>query len=166
MDASPNRAQENGSNKPVDTASLQGNLRFNVFDLIKVGLSSTIAIAILIGIGHVVKHVAGPSAILSILIAAFIAYFVGKLEIPLQRPCAMCACGQSECHRFSLEPQTIPTDSKHFNQTVPGCSVHAFCYRFLNRITRSVKQKKLSFLCTFIKCSMKKNVSLHFFRCD
>lgn len=90
MDASSNPAQENGSNKPADAVSQQQKFRFNVFDLVKVGLSSTIAISILIGVGHVVKHVAGPSAILSILIAAFIAYFVGKLEIPLQKPRALC----------------------------------------------------------------------------
>lgn len=72
MDLS-NRVAENGS-----TVSVQQKPFLNVFDLVKVGLSSTLAIVVFIGIGYVVKHVAGPSAILSILIAAFIAYLVGK----------------------------------------------------------------------------------------
>lgn len=52
----------------------------NLFDLANVGLSSTLAIAIFIGIGYVVRHVAGPSAIVSVLIAACIAYLVGKFS--------------------------------------------------------------------------------------
>lgn len=52
----------------------------NLFDLANVGLSSTLAIAIFIGIGYVVRHVAGPSSIVSVLIAACIAYLVGKFS--------------------------------------------------------------------------------------
>lgn len=69
------RVAENGS---MGTASVQPKRRSNVFDLVKVGLSSTFAISIFIGIGFVVKHVAGPSTILSVLLAAIIAYLVGK----------------------------------------------------------------------------------------
>lgn len=54
----------------------------NLFDLANVGLSSTLAVAVFIGIGYVVRHVAGPSAIVSVLVAAFIAYLVGKFKIP------------------------------------------------------------------------------------
>lgn len=50
----------------------------NLFDLANVGLSSTLAIAVFIGIGYVVRHVAGPSAIVSVLVATIIAYLVGK----------------------------------------------------------------------------------------
>ena len=50
----------------------------NLFDLANVGLSSTLAIAVFIGIGYVVRHVAGPSALISVLVAAIIAYLVGK----------------------------------------------------------------------------------------
>lgn len=77
MDLS-NGVAENGSTPTTETVSVQQKPCLNVFDLVKVGLSSTIAIVVFIGIGYVVKYVAGPSAILSILIAAFIAYLVGK----------------------------------------------------------------------------------------
>lgn len=66
------------SNDVAENGSVQQKPCLNVFDLVKVGLSSTIAIVVFIGIGYVVKYVAGPSAILSILIAAFIAYLIGK----------------------------------------------------------------------------------------
>lgn len=79
MDLS-NRVSENGSSPRTETASVQQPRHLNMFDLVKVGLSSTFAIIVFIGIGYVVKHVAGPSTILSILLAAFIAYLVGKIE--------------------------------------------------------------------------------------
>lgn len=76
MDTSTNGVSGNGPTK-----SVHGKPRVNVFDLVKVGMSTVLALAVFIGIGHVVKHVAGPSAILSILIATLIAYFVGKIKI-------------------------------------------------------------------------------------
>lgn len=75
-----NRVSENGSTPVSESVLTYRTSWHNVFDLVKVGLSSTFAIIIFIGIGHVVKHVAGPSAILCILIAAFIAYLVGKIR--------------------------------------------------------------------------------------
>lgn len=75
---SMNGEPENRSQSTVESVVFEQHL--NAFDLMKLGLSSTFAIIIFIGIGYVVKHVAGPSAILSVLIAAFIAYLVGKIE--------------------------------------------------------------------------------------
>lgn len=156
MDASLNQAQANGTNKPADALSLQHKLHFNIFDLVKVGLSSTIAITVLIGIGHVVKHVAGPSAILSILIAAFIAYFVGKLEIPMQRPCDVFVCIRNECHVYSLEPPKLfrkISKISYFNRNPRG-SVRP-SYEIVSNKNRSSKSK-LSFrlFCShfFINC--------------
>lgn len=88
MDLSSNRVPENGS-QPIESVSVvtpaaasQTQKRgLNAFDLVKVGLSSTFAIAIFFVVGYVVKHVAGPSTILSILLAAFIAYLVGKIDL-------------------------------------------------------------------------------------
>lgn len=73
------QCSENGEN--VHRAAVPPEQFYlNAFDLVKVGLSSTFAIAVFIGIGYVVRHVAGPSTIVSILLAAFIAYLVGKIE--------------------------------------------------------------------------------------
>lgn len=81
MDLSSKRVPENGS-QPIESVSVvQSHVRIlNAYDLVKVGLSSTFAIAVFFGIGYVVKHVAGPSAILSVVLAAFLAYLVGKIE--------------------------------------------------------------------------------------
>lgn len=81
MDLSSKRAPENGTS-PIESVSvMQSHVRIlNAYDLVKVGLSSTFALAVFFGIGYVVKHVAGPSAILSVMLAAFIAYLVGKIE--------------------------------------------------------------------------------------
>lgn len=79
MDLSTNRASEYGSTSTT-THPIPPKSKLNAFDLVKVGLSSTFAISVFIGIGYVVKHVAGPSAILSIFFAAFIAYLAGNFE--------------------------------------------------------------------------------------
>lgn len=65
---------------PTKAAAASSKQHMNLFDLANVGLSSTLAIAIFIGIGYVVRHVAGPSAIVSVLIAAILAYLVGKFS--------------------------------------------------------------------------------------
>lgn len=84
MDSTLNQIPKNGL-KPIETvnemAGMPKLIRYlYAFDLVNVGLSSTFAIGICFGIGYVVRHVAGPSAILSIMLAAFIAYFVGKID--------------------------------------------------------------------------------------
>lgn len=79
MDLSTNRASEYGSTRTT-TDPIPPKSKLNAFDLVKVGLSSTFAISVFIGIGYVVKHVAGPSAILSVFFAAFIAYLAGNFE--------------------------------------------------------------------------------------
>ncbi|XP_055301854.1 uncharacterized protein LOC129568229 [Sitodiplosis mosellana] len=84
MDLS-NRVPENGSTPKTASVLVHHKPRLNLFDLVKTGLSSTLAIIVFIGIGHVVKCVAGPSAILSILIAALIAYLVGTFYTELNR---------------------------------------------------------------------------------
>lgn len=66
----------------ITTKTVSSKQHMNLFDLANVGLSSTLAIAIFIGIGYVVRHVAGPSAIVSVVIAAVIAYLVGKFRKP------------------------------------------------------------------------------------
>lgn len=75
-----NQMPANGSTPAMESVSVQQKSCLNVFDLVKVGLSSTFALIVFFGIGYVVKHVAGPSSIISVLIAAFIAYLVGKIE--------------------------------------------------------------------------------------
>lgn len=84
MNLSSNRVPENGSAEPTNAMPMQRKQYLNVFELMKIGMSSTLSVAIFIGIGYVVRHVAGPSAILSILIAAFIAYLVGKIEFQIE----------------------------------------------------------------------------------
>lgn len=64
----------------TSTKAAASKHHMNLFDLANVGLSSTLAIAIFIGSGYAVRHVAGPSAIVSILIAAILAYLVGKFS--------------------------------------------------------------------------------------
>lgn len=80
-----NRIPENGSIESVATIQVpqvsfdkhQKCKTQNAFDLGCVGLSSTFAIVIFIVIGHVIRNVAGPSTILSVLLAALIAFLVG-----------------------------------------------------------------------------------------
>lgn len=50
----------------------------NTFDLAKIGVSSTLAVAVFILVGYVVRQIAGPSTILSVLIAALIAFLAGE----------------------------------------------------------------------------------------
>lgn len=50
----------------------------NIFDLSSVGLSATLAIGIFLMVGYVIRHVAGPAAILSIIIATFCSYLAGN----------------------------------------------------------------------------------------
>lgn len=81
MDLSSKRVPENGTSTIESVSVMQSHVRIlNAYDLVKVGLSSTFALAVFFGIGYVVKHVAGPSAILSVMLAAFIAFLVGKIE--------------------------------------------------------------------------------------
>lgn len=77
MDLSTNRAPDPLS---ATAMTMLQKPHLNTFDLVKVGLSSTFAISVFIGVGYVVKHVAGPSVILSAVFAAFIAYSAGKFE--------------------------------------------------------------------------------------
>lgn len=51
-----------------------------VFDLSSIGLSATLAVTIFIIIGYVAKYVAGPAIIFSVVIAAVLAFFAGKIE--------------------------------------------------------------------------------------
>lgn len=88
MNISPIQTNENGLSQVVlstPTKSKQTNgvksSWSNVFHLIKVSLSSTLGIGVFIIAGYVVKYVAGPSTILSVLIAAFIAFLAGVNQI-------------------------------------------------------------------------------------
>lgn len=49
----------------------------NTFDLTNVGLSATLAIGIFLMVGYVIRHVAGPATILSIIIAAACSFLAG-----------------------------------------------------------------------------------------
>lgn len=81
MDLSSNRVPENGSTQISEPNTAVEQRRLHAIDLVIVGSSSTIAIAVFIGIGYVVRHVAGPSAILCVLLAAALAYLIGKINI-------------------------------------------------------------------------------------
>lgn len=48
-----------------------------VFDLTKVGLGGTLSVGIFLIVGYVAKSIAGPSVILSVIIAAVIAFLAG-----------------------------------------------------------------------------------------
>lgn len=109
MNSSLNQVHvENGS---TNAMSMQRKQFVNVFDLMKVGLSSTLAVAIFIGIGYVVRHVAGPSAIISILIAAFIAYLVGKIEFHAKFK-RYCVHSLSFFISLSLPPSLFPSNKE------------------------------------------------------
>lgn len=47
------------------------------FDLTKVGLGGTLCVGVFLIIGHVAKTIAGPAVILSVIIAAIIAFLAG-----------------------------------------------------------------------------------------
>lgn len=49
----------------------------NTFDLTKVGLGGTLSVGIFLIVGYIAKSVAGPSVILSVIIAAIIAFLAG-----------------------------------------------------------------------------------------
>lgn len=82
------QTNEIGSNETVVSSPVErmtsapnieqcNSFNLNAFDLWRVGLSSTLAITIFVIIGHVVRYVAGPSAILSVILAAFLAILIG-----------------------------------------------------------------------------------------
>lgn len=75
-------SMENGSKQQQQRVKLQSNQSqatyLSIFDLIKIGLSSTLAIAVFINVGYVVRQTAGPSTILSVVIAALIAFLAGE----------------------------------------------------------------------------------------
>lgn len=54
----------------------------NVFDLTRVGLGGTLSVGIFLVIGYVAKSIAGPSVILSVIIAAIIAFLAGLYAMP------------------------------------------------------------------------------------
>lgn len=74
---------EAAMSSPVEIMTTASNIeqqklsKLNAFDLIRVALGSTLAITIFVIIGHVVRHIAGPSAILSVILAAFLGIIVG-----------------------------------------------------------------------------------------
>lgn len=54
-----------------------GSSLLNAFDLTKVGLGGTLSVGIFLVVGYVAKSIAGPSVILSVIIAAIIAFLAG-----------------------------------------------------------------------------------------
>lgn len=66
---------------PRPPATAQSRPRISMlttFDLSGVGLSSTLAIGIFLMVGYMIRHVAGPAVILSIIIATFCSYLAGN----------------------------------------------------------------------------------------
>lgn len=60
--------------RPPNTSSIS---MLNIFDLTNVGLSATLAIGVFLVVGHVIRHMTGAAAILSIIIAAACSFLAG-----------------------------------------------------------------------------------------
>lgn len=76
-----NMNQTNANNKH--------SVGLNTFDLTGYGLSATLAIGIFLIVGYVAKFVAGPSVILSIIIAAICSFLAGNQHFNI-RVCGRC----------------------------------------------------------------------------
>lgn len=58
----------------------------SIFDLTNIGLSATLAIGVFLIVGYVIRHIAGPAAILSIIIAAVCSYLAGNCQLRRKMP--------------------------------------------------------------------------------
>lgn len=66
------------ANTDAGTANSSFNSMLSIFDLTNVGLSTTLAIGIFLVVGHVIRHITGAAATLSIIIAAACSFLAGN----------------------------------------------------------------------------------------
>lgn len=107
-----------------------------VYDLTGVGLSATLAIAVFLMVGYVAKSVAGPSVIISIIIAALIAFLAGnKLFFIFILSANDVSYFRDKCHIYFIIDFYFPIKFLHFAYLFLFCFVISHVVVILIEIT-------------------------------
>lgn len=101
---------------------------FGTFDLTALGVSATLGVGVYVLAGHVAKDQAGPSVILSFLIAAIASFLAGKHcnELSSRRDCAIHDFVYSFCifSIFKFEACAMLSFHRAFPNLAPLTSSH------------------------------------------